>query len=697
MVNTLIIVESPTKARKIQTYFKDGTIVKSSFGHIFDLPKNNVSIDVENNFKPNYQPIPGKEKIIKELYNYRKNHILLAADDDREGDAIAWHCGNLLKLNYNENNRIIFHEITKKSIEDSLMNPTKLNINSVNSQQARRIIDRLVGFNLSPLLWKHIETDQVGLSAGRVQSTLLKIVKDKMEEINKHSSEFKDEYKSLFTYNNNEIECTFIKTEKIDPLDPNEFLNLLIEDKNYIINKLDNKEEKKYSPLPFITSSLQQTSYKELGFSVKKTMNVAQKLFENGKITYMRTDSHSISYGFQMEIRNLIYKDYGDKYYKPIQYNKKVKGAQEAHECIRITKINDNLSDKYNSDDHKLYNLIRKRTIISHMSPIIYDVLMLMLINDNIKKIGYFEGINKNIIFDGYLRYDKEEIEIKKQLEINKETKFKLENCIYKKKESFKPHYYNESSLIKILEKSGIGRPSTYSSIISTLYNRNYTEIKTIKNENLDIKTLTLNKSNKIKETITKQTVKDQRNSILLTELGENVLKYLIMNFSHIINIEFTSNVEKDLDKISNDGLDWIEVVRKVYNMFYKDVEIQMKLSSTKTNQYKNKNNDKILGKYKDNDIILKKGPYGYYLNNDNNNINLKNHIIKHKCKPEDIKLKDIIYLLDYPMELGKYKNSKITILIGPYGKYMKYKNKNYKIIQKDKYTLEECIRFLEH
>ena len=697
MVNTLIIVESPTKARKIQKYFKDGTIVTSSFGHIFDLPKNNVSIDVENNFKPNYQPIPGKEKIIKELYNYRKNHILLAADDDREGDAIAWHCGNLLKLNYNENNRIIFHEITKKSIEESLLNPTKLNINSVNAQQARRIIDRLVGFNLSPLLWRHIETDQVGLSAGRVQSTLLKIVKDKMEEIQKHSSEFRDEYKSLFTYDNNEIECEFITNKISDPLDPTEFLNLLIEDRKYEINKLENKEEKKYSPLPFITSSLQQTSYKELGFPVKKTMNIAQKLFENGKITYMRTDSHSISYGFQIEIRNLIYKDYGDKYYKPIQYNKKVKGAQEAHECIRITKINDNLSDKYDSDDHKLYNLIKKRTIISHMSPILYDVLTIMLINDNIKKIGYFEGINKNIIFDGYLRYDREEIEKKEQLKINEETKFNLENCIYKKKESFKPHYYNESSLIKILEKSGIGRPSTYSSIISTLYNRNYTETKTIKNENLNIKTLTLNKSDKIKETITKQTVNDQRNSILLTELGENVLKYLINNFSHIINIEFTSNVEKDLDKISNDGLDWIEVVRKVYNMFYKDVQIQMKTPSSKSNQYKNKNAEKILGKYQENNIILKKGPYGYYLNNGDNNINLKNHIIKNKCKPESINLKDIIYLLDYPMELGKYKKSKITILIGPYGKYMKYKNKNYKIIQKDKYTLEECIRIVEN
>jgi DNA topoisomerase-1 len=226
-MNTLIIVESPTKARKIQKYFNDGTIVKSSFGHIFDLPKNNISIDVNNNFKPNYQPIPGKEKIIKELYNLRKNHILLAADDDREGDAIAWHCGNLLKVNYNENNRIIFHEISKKSINEAILNPVQINMNSVNSQQARRIIDRLVGFNLSPLLWKHIDSDQKGLSAGRVQSTLLKILKDKMNEITNFQSQLKDDFQSEFRYNeNHSINCEFISNEKVDPL---KFLNLLKE------------------------------------------------------------------------------------------------------------------------------------------------------------------------------------------------------------------------------------------------------------------------------------------------------------------------------------------------------------------------------------------------------------------------------------------------------------------------------------
>ena len=691
-MNTLIIVESPTKARKIQKYFNDGTIVKSSFGHIFDLPKNNISIDVNNNFKPNYQPIPGKEKIIKELYNLRKNHILLAADDDREGDAIAWHCGNLLKVNYNENNRIIFHEISKKSINEAILNPVQINMNSVNSQQARRIIDRLVGFNLSPLLWKHIDSDQKGLSAGRVQSTLLKILKDKMNEITNFQSQLKDDFQSEFRYNeNHSINCEFISNQKVDPL---KFLNLLKENKIYHIQKIDNSQEKKYAPLTFITSSLQQTAYKELGFPVKKTMNIAQKLFENGKITYMRTDSHSISYGFQIEIKNNIFQKYGENYYKSTHYNKKVKGAQEAHECIRITKIDDNLSEKYDKDDHKLYNLIKKRTIISHMQPIIYDVLTINLINEKCESIGFFKGINKNIIFDGYLKYDNKDVTKSEQLEIKNDTSFTLEKCIYQLKESFKPHFYNESSIIKILEKSGIGRPSTYSSIISTLYNRNYTETKTIKNENQNIKTLTLNKSNQIKESFTKQTVKDQKNSILLTELGEKVLEYLSNHFSNIINEKFTATVENDLDKITNGEIDWIEVIQKVYNSFYKDVQIQMKLSSKNTK--KNNHNDINIGQYENNDITLKKGPYGYYLNYNDKNINLKNHIIKNKCDPLKLKLNDIQYLLDYPMELGKYNKSKVTIFIGPYGKYMKYKNKNIKIPQKDKYTLDECIRIIE-
>ena len=692
-MRTVIIVESPTKARKIQSYFKDGTIVRSSFGHIFDLSKKSLSIDVEQDFKPNYQPIPGKERVIKELYSFKNDNILLAADDDREGDAIAWHCGNLMKVDYNKTNRIIFHEISKRSIEEAISQPTKLNMNSVNAQQCRRIIDRLVGFSLSPLLWRHIETDKKGLSAGRVQSTLLSILKDKHEEIDKFQPIFKDDYRSLFLFKNQKIECEFYSYEnrKIIPV---EFLLLLTNDKEYNVLKLNSVEEKKYAPLPLITSSLQQMGYKELGFSIKKTMDIAQKLYENGKITYMRTDSHSMSYGFQKGLKTHICDTYGENYYKCSFTTKKVKGAQEAHECIRITNINETLSDKYTKDDHKLYNSIKKRTIISHMGPAVYDVLYIQLQNDVIKEYGYFQGSNKRLIFDGYLRYDQELSCKGKQLEIDEDTKFTFISCIYKQKESLQPYYYNESSLIKMLEKSGIGRPSTYSSIVSTLYNRNYTEKKTMKTEDLKIKTMTLDESNKIKESFTIQKSKNQGNCILLTELGENVLRYLLKYFSGIINIEFTSNVEKDLDRIGAGEIEWVEVVRKVYHSFYRDVEIQLKISSNNINK---KGSVSInMGLYKDEDVFLKKGPYGYYLNIGDNNINLKNHLLKNKVDAEKIAFNDIKYLLDYPLKMGKYERGEVVIHIGPYGKYMKYKNKNYKIPQRDKYTYDECVRILE-
>ena len=694
-MKTILIVESPTKARKIQKYFNNNdTIIKSSFGHIFHLPKSSLSIDTQNNFKPNYQPIPGKEKIIKELYQLRKYNILLAADDDREGDAIAWHCGNLMKVDYSHKNRIIFHEISKKAIMNSIENPTQLNMNSVNAQQARRIIDRLIGFSLSPLLWKHIQTDKKGLSAGRVQSTLLSMLQDHENKIKKFNPEIKNEIISEFKFNDKIMFFEFISNQSnIDPL---KLLTMFQNNKRFTILTTQINDEKKYPPLPFITSSLQQSAFHELRFNVKKTMSVAQKLYENGKITYMRTDSHSISKDFQFQIRNLVIESFGENYYKPSSTNKKIKGAQEAHECIRVTTINESLNDKYNQDDHKLYNLIKKRTIISHMKPSIYNVLTIQLTNNDIQNIGHFLGYNKILTFDGFLKYDQKLSCDHKQIEIKQDQIFNLLNCISKLKESNPPSYLNESSIIKTLEKSGVGRPSTYSSIISTLYNRNYTESKTIQNDDKNCKTLTLNKNNQIKESVTKQKMKKQNNCILLTDLGKTVLDYLLKHFNTIINVQFTANVEKDLDLIHEGKIDWIEIIRKVYDSFHKDVQIQMKLSSNKDGKKFNTLH-KNLGNCKDKDVFLKKGPYGHYLSYNEKNINLKNHLIKKKCKPENIQLKDIKYLLDYPMNVGKYKKKDIIIYIGPYGKYIKYQNKNYKIPQKDKYSLDECIRIIEN
>jgi len=695
-MKTVIVVESPAKAKKIQNFFKNDTIVTSSFGHIYDLSKKTekglfAGINIENNFKPKYQPIDGKQKIIKSLKDFSKdNKILLAADDDREGDAIAWHCGKVMKLKTSDKNRIIFREVSEKAIKKAIENVHTLNMNSVNAQQGRRIIDRLVGFSLSPCLWKHIQTKKQGLSAGRVQSTLLSILKDHENEIENHESEYSYDFRGSFNFDQKNTECELLF--EIEEIEPVKIMEILKKDRKYKIIESKESEEKKYPCQPLITSSLQQSAQNELGFSVKMTMDIAQKLFENGKITYMRTDSTFISPDFQKKIKEKIEKDYSSKYYK--QYNvkaKKVKGAQEAHECIRPTDINHNLNEKWEEKDKKLYNLIKKKTIISHMQPALYNVLSIDLCNKNLESIGIFRGKYKSLKFEGYLIYSNPDIQIEEKIKIPKNTIFTLEESICKDIESSPPQYYNESTIVKKLESSGIGRPSTYASIISTLYNRNYTILTTIPEKEKQIDIVKLDKKDKITEGKEIKKISQQKNRILLTDLGKEVLEYLLKYFSNIINIQFTSQVEGDLDRIAEGKIEWVEVVRKVYNSFYKEVDIQMKIKVPKSNKIQN--TDINLGDYKGYEVIIKEGKYGPYLNYKDKNTNLK-YLLKKKDK-NSLVLEDLIQLIDYPMNLGKHNNKEVMIHIGPYGKYMKYNSKNIKIPQKDKYSLEDLIRLL--
>lgn len=685
----VIVVESPAKARKISGFFKDGTIVTSSFGHIIDLPKDKISIDIENNFKPTYKTMPGKSKIVSSLRNYNKGyHILLAADDDREGDAIAWHCGKTMNVDFREKNRIIFHEISKRAILESIENAHTLNMNSVNAQQGRRILDRLVGYSLSPLLWKHIQTDQLGLSAGRVQSTLLLILKQHEDSINDHISVSDYKYYGNFT---DSLKCDLILKDK--SILPQDILTILKCDKEYKIVKQEHKEEKKYSPFPLITSSLQRCAQGELKFNVKKTMNIAQKLYENGKITYMRTDSTNISSDFQAILCNHIKDNYGKEYYLPKNSNKKVKGAQEAHECIRVTNLDYRLNDNYTEDDRKLYKLIKKYTIISHMKYAIYDNHIIILNNDSLKSKGYFQGQLKSLLFDGYLRYSDDKLEIKKELKDLPDKIYRLKSCNCEEVFSNPSGYLNESSIVKKLETSGIGRPSTYASLISTLYNRNYTEVKNIKGQSKSVKTYTLNSKNEIIEKSVHKKPSDQKCRIVLTDLGKLVLEYLMNHFSMIINVEFTSLVEKDLDKVANGEIEWQNVVGKVYDSFKDILNIQKSLTSKKSkNSDKNSNPERILGEYKDIPVILKDGRYGPYISYKEKNHTLQ-YLLKDKnIEYDSIRLELVLDTIKYPLSLGNYKGSPIEIYLGPYGKYMKYKKKNFRIPQKEEYSLEECI-----
>ena len=689
-MKTVIVVESPAKARKIKTFFKDDTIVTSSFGHIIDLPKEKISIDIKDNFKPTYETMQGKGKIVSSLKNFNKGYrILLAADDDREGDAIAYHCGKVMNVNFLEKNRIIFHEISKKAIHESMENIHVLDMNSVNAQQGRRILDRLVGYSLSPLLWKHIQTDKSGLSAGRVQSTLLLILKTHEDTINSHISVSDYKYVGKFT---DKLQCDLILQDK-DNL-PREVLESLKGDRDYKIVKQEHKEEKKYSPYPLITSSLQRCAQGELGFKVKKTMDIAQKLYENGKITYMRTDSTNISSDFQGQLCNHIKDAYGKEYYSPKNSNRKVKGAQEAHECIRVTGLDTILNDNYTSDDKKLYELIKKYTIISHMKYALYDNHTIILNNDNLSSIGSFIGSFigsiKSLLFDGYLRYSNDSLKIHKEINDIKDKIYSLRDCSCDQIYSNPPGYLNESSIVKKLETSGIGRPSTYASLISTLYNRNYTEIKNIKGLSKEIQTYKLNLKNEIIEKSVHKKLPDQKYRIVLTELGKQVLDYLMNHFSMIINIDFTSLVERDLDKVARGELEWQTVVGNVYDSFKDVLTIQKNLKSNKTNiKY---NSERVLGEYMSSPVILKDGRYGPYIS-----YNDKNHTLQYLLKDKEIEFADIRldFIKDtimYPLSLGNHKGSKVEICMGPYGKYMKYKKKNFRIDQKDNYSLGECI-----
>ena len=632
----IIIVESPTKAKKIQKYFKDGTIVLSSCGHINNLAQKNLGIDIDKKFKPTYEYLKDKKDVIKQLKERSLDKkVILAADDDREGDAIAWHCGNLLKVDFKKKNRIIFREINETSVKKSLTNIHKINMNSVYSQQARQIIDKLIGFKLSPLLWENIQTDQKGLSAGRVQSTLLLILKNLEDSIQNFESTSKYNYNAEFLYSNSKINCQLIlKDSSSSPID---ILTSLQKNKKYNIISIKEKNINDYPPKPLITTTLQQEAYNTFGFSIKKTMMIAQKLFENGKITYMRTDSTFISEEFKRLLETYINDQYTSEYYNdPKEKMKKVKGAQEAHECIRVTDLHYQLNEKYSEDDKKLYQMIKKRTIMSHMKPAIYNQMTFRLSNKQLTKIGIFEGKHKNLIYDGYLKYNK--IQLTDKLDIDSKTQFSLDVAECKETFTNPPGYYNESSLVKKLETSGIGRPSTYASIVSTLYNRNYTIVKNIDPIERSIEKYTLCSDNEIIRKQMNEKSSIQKNKILLTPLGHQVLQYLLTHFDNIINIQFTSIVESDLDLISEGSLIWHEVVQKVYNSFYQKVDRLLK----------NKPFPEInLGKYKNKKVLLKKGPYGPYINWNKKNKNIGKIVTRNNLELNSIKLKDIQFMLN--------------------------------------------------
>ena len=687
MTSYLLITESPAKAKKIQGFLGSNYKVLSSCGHIRDLEKKKTKqygdprgfgIDVENNFKPKYVVMSEKRDVVKNLKSASVDReVIFAADDDREGEAIAWHTANVLKSSVKKDNRIVFREISKKAILDSLKTPRKIDMNEVNSQQARRIIDRLIGFKLSPCLWKNIKTTEKGLSAGRVQSALLNLLEKRDDYIRNYKPQ------KVFTiegdFKEHDKKLPFTKTSKIDAED---LFENFAQDRLFKKSNVEEKKSKDYPDKPFITSTLQQTASRSLGFSIKQTMNIAQKLYESGHITYMRTDSMYISDEFSVKVKKYICDNFNEKdYSKP--GSKKVKGAQEAHEAIRVTSMT--RPGDLEPIDKKLYNLIYDRTMTSHMKPCENIIYKVTIINDWIKDDGYFTASHKRMMYPGFKIYFNKDLKKEDKPEIVDE--YHLQEAISTEKYENIPQYYDESSIVSLLEKTGIGRPSTYSTIVSTLDNRKYTEKRDYKEEDKGIKTLTLTLDDEMieEENVVKGSVQKKR--ILITPLGIKVLDYLRENFMDIIHESFTSQVENDLDLIANGKLEFIDVIRKVYESFTHIVDTQMK------NTTRNVSDMPMIGKINGKEIFMGDGKFGPYMKISGKsvkNMNISNYLKLVNKRVEDFTIEDAEKVMSYPKKI----NDSIYIFLGPHGFYMKYNGTIFTIEQRPDggYTEEYCL-----
>ena len=564
MSSNLVIVESPAKAKTIEKYLGKDFKVTSCYGHIRDLAKDDKSIDKENGFLPSYIPSPDKKKVIKELQSLKKksSKVYLATDDDREGEAIAWHLKEILKLDEDDYERIVFREITKKAVLNSLESPTKINMDLVNAQQARRVLDRLVGFEISPILWKKIKR---GLSAGRVQSVAVKFVVDRENEISIFSPESSFKTTAIFSINNDNFTAELSK--RFSNKDESEkFLKECI-NTNFKVKDIEKKPSKRSPSSPFTTSTLQQEASRKIGFSPSLTMSTAQRLYEAGHITYMRTDSVNLSDEALESSKSTIINNFGNDYYKRRVYKTKSDSAQEAHEAVRPTNFNNDNAGK-NDTEKKLYNLIWRRTLASQMSEAQFERTVVSISNG---KTETFKSSGEVMVFDGFLKLYNEKTENTKLLpKLEKNSALSCIEILCKEVFTKHPPRYSEASLIKKMEDSGIGRPSTFAETVRKIKDREYVvkeerDGKIIKSKELRLV------SNNISEEIKEEKTGFEKNKIYPTNMGMFVTEFLNENFnSSFMDYSFTAKTENQLDQIAYKGRNWNDMIEEFYNIFSK-------------------------------------------------------------------------------------------------------------------------------
>ena len=676
MIENLVIVESPAKAQTIEKFLGKGFVVKSSYGHIRDLEKNTLSIDLQHNYQPLYVIPEDKKKLVSELKKMVKEAgmVWLASDEAREGEAISWHLYEVLGLKKEKTRRIVFNEITKDAILKAIENPRFIDDNLVNAQQARRLLDRMVGYEISPILWRKVKPS---LSAGRVQSVAVRLICEREREILAYKST--SSFRVMANFLLDDPKKSTLVAELPQRIDNSEqTLQFLGKCKNASFKVADviTKPTKKSPAAPFTTSTLQQEASRKLGYSVAQTMSIAQKLYESGNITYMRTDSVNLSETAVSMAKATIIKEYGDKYSFPRQYKTKSKGAQEAHEAIRPTYM-ENISIDGSPQEKKLYELIWKRTIASQMSDAALEKTTAIIDISTTKE--KFEAVGEVIKFDGFLKVylestddenEEENTKILPPLNVGQVLDLKAINAT--ERFTYHPPRYTEASLVKKLEELGIGRPSTYAPTISTIQQRGYIVKEDREGIERKYKVFTL-KNNNIEEAVKTEITGAEKSKLFPNDIGMVVNDFLVSYFQNILDYNFTASVEKQFDEIAEGKLKWTEMLDKFYNPFHSKVEETIAKSERNVGE-RNLGTDPVSGK----PVLVKIGRFGpmAQIGEASDEEKPKFASLLKGQRIETITLQEALELFKLPRKVGEYEDKDINAGIGRFGPYIVHNSK---------------------
>src|SRR5690554_117866 len=695
MAKNLVIVESPAKAKTIEKFLGKDYQVESSFGHISDLPSNELGVDVKNNLKPNYIVSSDKKAVVKKLKDVasKAETVWLASDEDREGEAIAWHLAETLKLKEEKTKRIVFHEITKSAIDKAIQNPRGINYNLVDAQQARRVLDRLVGYELSPVLWKKVKS---GLSADRVQSVSVRLIVEREKEIREFKTEASFTINAEFVTENGKSFKAKLPKNFSSQKEAEDFLNTSI-GASYKVSDLETKPAKKSPAPPSTTSTLQQEASRKLYFSVGQTMLVAQRLYEAGLITYMRTDSVNLSQEATTAIKAEIEKSYGKEFSHPRSFITKSKGAQEAHEAIRPTDMSRHTITG-DREQARLYDLIWKRTVASQMSDAKLERTNVKIQADKHKEI--FGATGEVLLFEGFLKVylegnDEEDEEQEGMLPVLKVGE-KLSNIYITATERFSkpPARYTEASLVKKLEELGIGRPSTYAPTISAIINRNYVEKGNSEGKEQSYIQLIL-EGTEIKSKQLKEKVGSDKGKLVPTDIGMIVNDFLVNHFDSILDYNFTAKVEQEFDEIATGDRDWTSVMSDFYKHFHPTVKKVEETADRETGE-------RVLGKdpKTGKTVLVRLARFGAVAQiGEADDENKQFASLRPEHNITTITLEEALDLFLLPKKLGQYQGEEVEVNVGRFGPYVKF-GKSFISLDKGEepldVTLERAIEVID-